>query len=91
MPSRDLDNVRGALTEARPEGCHTAGKRDLPNEDEHMERLGYRNSRFNEAAAEADRKREAAKTPPDLQRANEKATGNGGLLIVPAIPVPRVV
>ena len=66
MPSRDLGNVRGEFIDAWLDGCYTVDKWDLLSEDEHMARFAYWNDRFNEAAAEADRKWEAAKTLLDL-------------------------
>ena len=66
MPSRDLGNVRGEFIDAWLDGCYTVDKWDLLSEDEHMERFAYWDSRFNEAAAEADRKWEAVKVMLDL-------------------------
>ncbi len=66
MPSRDLGNVRGEFIDACLDGCYTVDKWDLLSEDEHMARFAYWDSRFNEAAAEADRKWEAVKVMLDL-------------------------
>ena len=66
MPSRDLDNVRGNFINACLEGCYTVDEWDLMNEDEHEKCLDYLNRKFDDAAAEADRKWEAVKVMLDL-------------------------
>lgn len=66
MPSRDLGNVRGNFINACLEGCYTVDEWDLMNEDEHEKCLAYFNRKFDDAAAEADRKWEAVKVMLDL-------------------------
>ena len=67
MPSRDLDNVRGSFFYARVMADFTVDEWDTALSDE--EREEYENKvdrQFDKAAAEADRKWEAAKTLLDL-------------------------
>lgn len=66
MPSSDLGNVRGDFIDACLEGCYTVDEWDLMNEDEHEKSLAYLNRKFDDAAAEADRKWEAVKVMLDL-------------------------
>ena len=66
MPSRDLGNVRGEFIDACLEGSYTVDEWDLMNEDEHMKCFAYWDSKFNDAAAKADRKWEAVKVMLDL-------------------------
>lgn len=61
MPSRDEGNARGAFIDACLEGCYTVDEWDLMSEDEQNERFAYWNRKFDDAAAEADRKWEAVK------------------------------
>ena len=66
MPSRDLGNVRGDFFMACLEGCYTIDEWCLMNGDEHMKCFDYWDSKFDDAAAEEDRKWEAVKVMLDL-------------------------
>lgn len=66
MPSRDMDNVRGRFIEACLEGCYTVDEWNLMSEDDQKVCFAYWNRKFNDAAAEADRKWEAVKVMLDL-------------------------
>lgn len=66
MPSMDMDNVRGGFIEACLEGCYTVDEWNLMSEDDQNGCFAYWNSKFNDAAAEADRKGEAVKVMLDL-------------------------
>lgn len=66
MPSRDLDNVRGRFIQACLKGRYTVDEWDLMNEDGHEECIAYCDSKFNDAAAEADRKWEEVKVMLDI-------------------------
>lgn len=61
MPSRDMDNVRGSFIRACREGRYTVDEWSSTSEDEKKESFAYWNRKFDDAAAEADRKWEAAK------------------------------
>lgn len=66
MPSRDLNNVRGRFILACRVGRYTADEWSSMSEDEKKERFDYWTSKFDEAAAKADRKWEAVKVMLDL-------------------------
>ena len=66
MPSRDLGGVRWNFISACLEGCYTVDEWDLMNEDEQDKCFAYLDSKFDDVAAEADRKWEAVKVMLDL-------------------------
>lgn len=66
MPSRDLENVRGRFIQACWKGRYTVDEWDLMNEDGHEKCIAYWDIKFNDAAAEADRKWEEVKVMLDL-------------------------
>lgn len=61
MPSRDLDNVRGRFIKACAKGVFGWDGWALLSEDEKQECFACWNRKFDDAAAEADRKWEEAK------------------------------
>nr|DAU59955.1 MAG TPA: hypothetical protein [Caudoviricetes sp.] len=61
MPSRDLDNVRGRFIDACLDRCYTVDEWNLMSEDEQEECSAYWDRKFDDAAAEADRKWGAVK------------------------------
>lgn len=66
MPSTDMDNVRGDFIEACLEGCFTVDEWNSMSEDEQTGCFACWNRKFDDAAAEADRKWEAVKVMLDL-------------------------
>ena len=66
MPSRDLDNVRGNFFDARATADFTVDEWDALTDEEREEYTNKVDRQFDKAAAEADRKWEAAKTLLDL-------------------------
>lgn len=66
MPSADQDNVRGSFFDARATADFTVDEWDALTDEEREEHTNKVNSRFDKAAAEADRKWEAVKVMLDL-------------------------
>lgn len=66
MPSRDMNGLRGFFTTACIEERYTEDEWELMNKNEQDEIFAYWNSKFDDAAAEADRKWEAVKVILDL-------------------------
>lgn len=66
MPSRDLDNLRGRFIRSCRDGSYTVDEWGLMSEDEKKGCFGYWNRKFDDVAAEADRKWEAVKVMLDL-------------------------
>lgn len=66
MPSRDEGNVCGAFISACREVCYTVNEWNSMSEYEQDRWFDYWYSKFDDAAAEADRKWEAVKVMLDL-------------------------
>lgn len=71
-PSRDEGNVRGAFVSACREACCTVDEWNSMSEHEQDRRFDHRHSKLDDAAAEADRKREAVKVMLDLWIPNRR-------------------
>lgn len=66
MPSRDNGNVRGGFIKACRDERYTSDEWRSMSEDEREECFTYYASKFDEAAAKADRKWESVKVMLDL-------------------------